>query len=83
MHGCIPPATQKPRTATQREAWAGKPPGGFGLALIFWFFCIKAKEQLEPKAVAVGQATNTGEKFHETGVRQIRISPKQYCSFIF
>jgi hypothetical protein len=23
MRGCIPPASQKPRTATQGEAWAG------------------------------------------------------------
>jgi hypothetical protein len=25
--------------------WQGKTAGGFGFALIFWFFCIKAKEQ--------------------------------------
>jgi hypothetical protein len=31
----MPPALQEIRTATQREAWPGKPPGGIGLALIF------------------------------------------------
>jgi hypothetical protein len=29
----------------EKEAWPGKSSGAFAFALIFWFFCIKAKEQ--------------------------------------
>jgi len=28
----------------EKGAWAGKTGGAFGFVLIFWFFCIKAKE---------------------------------------
>jgi hypothetical protein len=31
--------------ATPGEEWPGRPRGAIGPALIFWFFCIKAKEQ--------------------------------------
>jgi hypothetical protein len=29
----------------EKGAWAGKSSGAIAFALIFWFFCIKAKEQ--------------------------------------